>query len=161
MLLEAARRSVVTKSFYIEVCAIHFDTGIIPVTYAAALTFYFDRRFQAAKAMGLRIFEDTSFHYFDIEENVRRLRKESHDAEHHATSRLEGTIVAYFADKGFGFIEEISGQKYFFHIVSVAHEELHQRLLAFNQGDTLPVHFAYGGSEGKKYPKAIEVVLRQ
>ena len=159
VLLEAARKGVVSKSVYVELCANSLDAGCVPIAYAACLSFIFDRRYQHAKTVGLRIFEDSSFHFFDLEENVRRLRKDLHDAAHDITTKLRGTIIAYFADKGFGFIEEAEAQKFFFHIANVVDEKLRLRLPAYVQGESIPVYFAYGGSEGKKYPKAVDVVV--
>jgi cold shock CspA family protein len=155
--LEAARKGVVSKSVYVEVCAASVETGVIPVTYAACLAFLFDRRYHHARATGLRIFEDCSFHFFDLEENVRRLRKDIHDAAHAAADLLNGQIIAYFSEKGFGFIEDVEHQKFFFHIANVVDDSLRQSLPSYTQGEIIPVRFCYGGSDGKKYPKAIEV----
>ncbi|MDX9724096.1 MAG: hypothetical protein RBU37_25335 [Myxococcota bacterium] len=157
--LEAARRGVVSKAVYIELCAQALDTGVVPVAYAAAVGFLFDRRYQHAKSIGLRIFEDCSFHFFDIEDNVRRMRKDKHDAAHEERERLDGQIIAYFADKGFGFIEDVNRQKFFFHIANVCDDKLRVSLPAYVQGELISVRFFYGGSEGKKYPKAVEVEL--
>jgi len=157
VLLEAARKGVVARSIYIEMCSPVLDTGVVPVTYGACLGYLFDRRYQHTRTVGLRVFEDCSFHYFDLEENVRRLRKDVHDAEHDAAELMNGDIIAYFSDKGFGFIEEEHNQKFFFHIANVIDEKLRLALPGYVQGDTIPVRFTYGGSEGKKYPKAVEV----
>ena len=161
IMLEAAKRGVVARSVYVEVCATTMDTGVIPVTYTACLAFVFDRRYQHASSIGIRVFEDSTFHYFDIEENVRRLRKGKHDTTHSDTESLKGEIIAYFTDKGFGFIEETDQQKFFFHIANVVDDSLREELPNYVQGDTIPVQFHYGGSEGKKYPKAIDVALRE
>ncbi len=155
--LEAARKGVVNKSIYIEVCASTVETGVLPITYAACLAFLFDRRYNHARATGLRVFEDCSFHFFDLEENVRRLRKDIHDASHDVAELLDGQIIAYFSEKGFGFIEDAEHQKFFFHIANVVDDALRQALPNYNQGDIIGVRFCYGGSDGKKYPKAVEV----
>lgn len=157
--LEAARKGVVSKSVYIEVCAPSLETGVIPVCFSACLSFLFDRRYHHAKAIGLRVFEDCSFHFFDLEENVRRLRKDLHDAAHDTAEALDGTIIAYFSEKGFGFIEDVTHQKFFFHIANVVDDHLRHMLPSYVQGDTIAVRFSYGGSDGKKYPKAIDVGL--
>ncbi len=157
VMVEAARLGVVSKCVFVELCSESCDTGVIPVTFAACLAFVFDRRYQHSKAIGLRIFEDSTFHYFDLEENVRRLRKDQHDSANEIEESLEGTIIAYFCEKGFGFIEEENNQKFFFHIANVADEHLRYSLPSYVQGESISVRFTYGGSEGKKYPKAIEV----
>lgn len=157
ILLEAARKGVVARSIYVEICSPVLDTGVIPVTFSACVAFLFDRRYQHTKTIGLRVFEDCSYHFFDLEENVRRLRKDIHDSEHDAQELMHGNIIAYFSDKGFGFIEEEHNQKFFFHIANVIDEKLRLALPGYVQGDTIPVRFSYGGSEGKKYPKAIDV----
>ena len=159
--LEAAKRGVVSKSAYIEVCSSCLDAGVIPISITACLAFVFDRRYQHTKTIGLRVFEDSTFHFFDLEENVRRLRKGQHDDAHQERLRLNGEIIAYFCDKGFGFIEEKQNEKYFFHIANVSDESLRMSLPSYTQGETIPVSFLYGGSEGKKYPKAVEVTLAE
>ncbi len=70
---------------------------------------------------------------------------------------LDGQIIAYFSEKGFGFIEDAEHQKFFFHIANVVDDALRQALPNYNQGDIIGVRFCYGGSDGKKYPKAVEV----
>ena len=155
--LEAARLGVVAKSVYVEVCTATLDAGVIPITFVACLSFLFDRRYHHSRAIGLRVFEDSSFHFFDLEENVRRLRKDFHDATHDSEEVIYGDIIAYFSEKGFGFIEDEDQQKFFFHIANVVDEELRRQLPNYAQGDAIPVRFCYGGSDGKKYPKAIDV----
>ena len=75
--LEGSRRGVVHKSIYIEIDSRTLDTGAIPVAISACMSFLFDRRYSSYKCVGLRIFEDCTFHLFDIDENVRRLRRDS------------------------------------------------------------------------------------
>lgn len=160
-LLEAARKGVVGRSICIEFVTDDLDTGILPICFAACVDYLFDRRYTHTRAVGLRLFEDCTFHFFDLEDNVRRLRKDVHDAEHAEQVERTGRIIAYFADKGFGFIESHDRgerEKFFFHIANVAEETLRLDLPGYIQGDVIPVHFVYGGSEGKKYPKAVDVV---
>ena len=75
--LETARRGVVHKSIYIEVDEKTIGTGAFPVAMSACMSFLFDRRYSQFKCIGLKVFEDCTFHYFDIEENVRRLRRDA------------------------------------------------------------------------------------
>ncbi|MBH24432.1 MAG: hypothetical protein CMH57_08280 [Myxococcales bacterium] len=157
--LEGARRGVVHKSIYVEANERTLGTGAIPVAISACMSFLFDRRYSSYKCVGLRIFEDCTFHFFDIEENVRRLKRDSQDDAARIGQDMSGNIIAYFTDKGFGFIETGQDQKFFFHIANVADDELRVQLPAYIPGDVLPVSFKYGGNDGKKYPKAIDVVL--
>lgn len=157
--LDGARRGVVHKSVLIEVDEHTVHTGAIPVATSACMAFLFDRRYSNFKCIGLRVFEDCTFHFFDIEENVRRLRRHAQDDSSRLGQEMSGNIIAYFTDKGFGFIESSSDQKFFFHIANVVDDELRVQLPSYIPGDVLPVIFKYGGSDGKKYPKAIEVEM--
>jgi cold shock CspA family protein len=157
--LEAARKGVVHKSVYVEFGRRNVDSGAIRVAYAAFLAFLFDQRYRDFKAVGLRVFEDCTFHLFSLEENIRRLRRERHEDNNEYDQELLGRIIAYFTDKGFGFIEDAEGQKFFFHIANVADDDLRIQLPSYTQGDTIAVQYFYGGSDGKKYPKAVNVSL--
>lgn len=157
--LDGTRRGVVHKSILIEINEETLLTGGIPVAIAACSSFLFDRRYSHFKSIGLRIFEDCTFHLFDIEENVRRLRRDASEELERVGQAMVGSIIAYFTDKGFGFIEANRDQKFFFHIANVVDDELRLQLPSYIPGDILPVSFKSGGSDGKKYPKAVEVQL--
>ena len=157
--LEGSRRGVVHKSIYVEIDGRTLETGAVPVTISACMSFLFDRRYSNYKCIGLRVFEDCTFHLFDVEENVKRLHRDNHDEVSDVGQEFVGNIIAYFTDKGFGFIETADEQKYFFHIANVQDEDLRLQLPAYIPGDVLPVFFKYGGSDGKKYPKAVDVLL--
>lgn len=157
--LDGTRRGVVHKSILIEINPDTLTTGGIPVAIAACSAFLFDRRYGHFKSIGLRVFEDCTFHFFDIEENLRRLRRDASEETSRVGQEMEGSIIAYFTDKGFGFIEAGRDQKFFFHIANVTDDELRLQLPSYIPGDLLPVRFKFGGSDGKKYPKAIEVRL--
>lgn len=157
--LEAAKKGVVHKSIYVEFNRKNLQRGALEVAHAAFLAFLFDQRYRDFRAVGIRIFEDCTFHFFSLEENIRRLRRERHEGSNEYDERLGGDIIAYFTDKGFGFIEDAEAQKFFFHIANVVDDDLRIQLPSYNQGDTIPVSFYYGGSDGKKYPKAVKVAL--
>ncbi len=157
--LDTSRRGVVHKAIYIELHPNTVFTGAIPVAISACMAFLFDRRYSHFKSIGLRIFEDCTFHYFDVEENVRRLRRDTQHMGHRIGQELAGHIIAYFTDKGFGFIEAEKDQKFFFHIANVVDDELRAQLPTYQPGELIPALFKYGGSDGKKYPKAIDVLL--
>ena len=157
--LETSRRGVVHKAIFIELHEQTVNTGAIPVAISACMAFLFDRRYSHFKSIGLRVFEDCTFHYFDVEENVRRLRRDQQHTSHRIGQELTGHIIAYFTDKGFGFIEAEKDHKFFFHIANVVDDELRIQLPTYQPGELIPVLFKYGGSDGKKYPKAIDVLL--
>jgi cold shock CspA family protein len=157
--LEAASKGVVRKSVYIEFNRDNFSEGTLTVVHSALISLMFDQRYKDFKAVGLRVFEDCTFHYFSLEENIRRLRRENHEHTNEYDAQFLGNIIAYFTDKGFGFIEDSDEQKYFFHIANVIDEDLKIQLPSYNQGESIPVQFFYGGSDGKKYPKAMNVTL--
>jgi cold shock CspA family protein len=157
--LEASKKGVVHKSIYMELARKNIQHGALEIARAAMLAFLFDQRYRDFRAVGLRIFEDCTFHFFSLEENIRRLRREQHETSNEYDRELNGDIIAYFTDKGFGFIEDDEAQKFFFHIANVVDDDLRIQLPSYTQGDTIPVRFFYGGSDGKKYPKAINVSL--
>ena len=72
---------------------------------------------------------------------------------------IQGRIIAYFTDKGFGFIQTDEERKFFFHIANVVDDDLRGELPSYVPGETIDVAFQYGGHDGKKYPKAINVAL--
>ena len=157
--LQAARRGIVLKAIYIELVDTSLSAGGLLVAFGACLSYLFDRRYSQVKATGIRIQEDCSFHFFDLEENIERLERMSFDEELDIGEDLEGRVIAYFTDKGFGFIQTDEERKFFFHIANVVDDELRARLPAYVPGEVIPVEFQYGGNDGKKYPKAINVSL--
>jgi len=157
--LEASKKGVVHKSIYVEFNRKNVKNGAIEVARAAFMAFLFDQRYRDFRAVGLRIFDDCTFHFFSLEENIRRLRREQHETANEYDQEIRGDIIAYFTDKGFGFIEDEEAQKFFFHIANVVDDDLRIQLPSYTQGDTIGVHFFYGGSDGKKYPKAVNVSL--
>ncbi len=159
--LQASRRGVVLKSLYVEVDEVTIGSGGLLVAFGACLSFLFDRRYSQVKAMGIRIYQDCSFHFFDLEENIDRLERMSIDEELSIGEDIQGRIIAYFTDKGFGFIQTDEERKFFFHIANVVDDELRTRLPSYVPGEIIPVEFQYGGHDGKKYPKAINVSMRE
>ncbi|RDV36988.1 hypothetical protein DV096_15870 [Bradymonadaceae bacterium TMQ3] len=157
--LQAARRGIVLKALYVELADTSLSSGGLLVAFGACLSFLFDRRYAQVKAIGIRINEDCSFHFFDLEENVERLQRMSFDDELDIGQDLGGRVIAYFTDKGFGFIQTDDERKFFFHIANVVDDDLRARLPAYVPGEVIPVDFQYGGNDGKKYPKAINVAL--
>ena len=158
--LQAIRRGVVHKAIYVELTQLNMETGAIPVLFGAFLAFLFDRRYTQFKAVGLRIFEDSTFHFFGLEENIQRLQREFRSEREASGDKRQGNIIAYFVNKGFGFVEDDDHQKYFFHIAQVEDEGLRLQLPSYVPGDTIPVSFFYGGHDGKRYPKAVSVSTR-
>lgn len=155
--LQASNRGIVLKSLYIEIDEETVDSGGLLVAFGTCLSFLFDRRYSHIKAMGVRMHPDCSFNFFDIEESVDRLERMSLDEERAVGEDIDGRIIAYFTDKGFGFIQTEEERKFFFHIANVVDDELRTRLPAYVPGEIIPVEFQYGGHDGKKYPKAINV----
>lgn len=157
--LKATRRNIVHKALYIEIDEEVVDSGAMTVALSAALSFLFDRRYNQTRCGGVRVFEDSTFQVFDVEENTRRLQRNQHDPGHRIGQEMVGHIIAYFTDKGFGFIESDKDQKYFFHIANVLDDDLRIQLPSYHPGEDIPVLFKFGGSDGKKYPKALDVVV--
>jgi len=156
---QVARRGIVLKALYVELPEETIDSGGLLVAFGACMSYLFDKRYVQTRAMGLRIDQDCSFNFFDLEESIERLRRLSLDEDLHVGEDMLGRIIAYFTDKGFGFIQTNDDRKFFFHIANIVDDELRGRLPAYVPGEVIPVDFQYGGNDGKKYPKAINVSL--
>lgn len=157
--LQASQRGVVLKSVYIEIADVVLNSGGFLVAFGACLSHLFDRRSAGTKATGMRIFEDCTYQFFELDDTMQRLERISDDDDLAIGDELHGRIIAYFTDKGFGFIQTDDDRKYFFHIANVVDDHLRSRLPAYVLGEVIPVEFQYGGNDGKKYPKAINVSL--
>lgn len=157
--IQASKRGVVMKSIYIEISDVAADTGGVPVAFGACLSVLFDRRFAQQKTVGVRIHEDCTFQFFEVEDTIQRLERRFVDDDLVIGDTLEGKIIAYFTDKGFGFIQTSNERKFFFHIANVVDDDLRARLPGYVLGEVIPVDFQFGGNDGKKYPKAINVTM--
>lgn len=156
----ASKKGIVLKSIYIEVHPeVADEKGSFLVAFGACLTALFDRRHTHAKALGVRINEDCSFQFFNLEDSIQRLDRLSEDEDLAIGDEMDGRIIAYFTDKGFGFVQTDDNRKFFFHIANVVDDDLRSRLPSYVLGEIIPVVFQYGGNDGKKYPKAINVSL--
>lgn len=157
--VQSSKRGIVLKAIYIELSDVAVGAGGLLVAFGACLSFLFEKRHGHSKALGMRVLEDCSYQFFDLDENIERLQRISVDEELDIGEDLEGRIIAYFTDKGFGFIQTEEERKFFFHIANVVDDELRSRLPAYVPGEIIPVDFQYGGNDGKKYPKAINVAM--
>lgn len=156
---QATRRAIVHKAAYIELDDDTIDSGGLLVAVGACLAYLFERRAQQTRAIGVRVAKDCSFVFFELDEAIDRLKRISMDEDLSIGEDLEGRIIAYFTDKGFGFIQTADERKFFFHIANIVDDELRARLPGYVPGEVIPVDFQYGGNDGKKYPKAINVTL--
>lgn len=153
---DTTRRNVVARLLFVELGDEAEEIGAPALVYTALGSLVFDQQYRDLKAAHLHFDADASFRITPLEEQLRRLQRVDSRA-HLPDERLDGTIVAYFADKGFGFIESEDHEKYFFHIAHVEDDELRTRLPGFLPGERVNVGFRYGGHDGKKYPKAVEI----
>ncbi len=156
---QLAKRGIVMKSLYIEIDQDTLDGGGLLVALGTCLSVLFERRHHQARSIGVRIHEDCSFHFFSMDDAIHRLDLHEREDDLQIGEDIEGRIIAYFTDKGFGFIQNDDEQKFFFHIANIVDDELRARLPSYIPGEIIPVDFQYGGNDGKKYPKAINVAL--
>jgi cold shock CspA family protein len=157
--LQASHRGIVLKGLYIEISDVVLNSGGFLVAFGACLSYLFDRRNAHTKSVGMKIFEDCSYQFFELDDTMQRLERMHVDEDLAIGDELQGRIIAYFTDKGFGFIQTQDDRKYFFHIANVVDDELRARLPGYVLGEIIAVEFQYGGNDGKKYPKAINVSL--
>ena len=151
------RRGIALKALYIELHPETAQGGGLLVALGAALTFLFERRHTGTRVMGLRIEEDCTFQFFELEEALERIARADFDGDLQIGEALKGRIIAYFSEKGFGFVQSDDERKMFFHVANIADDVLRARLPAYLPGEVIPVEFQYGGHDGKKYPKAINL----
>lgn len=156
---QVVRRGIALKALYIEVHPDTLQGGGVLVALGAALAFLFERRHASSRSLGLRIDEDCSFQFFELDDTVDRLTRRDLDGDLQIGEALLGRIIAYFSEKGFGFIQTEEEHKLFFHVANIADDELRTKLPGYVPGEVIPVEFQYGGHDGKKYPKAINVTL--
>ena len=156
---QTTKRGLVLKALYIELDEETLHAGGLLVAQAICMSFLFDRRWAQTRQLGVRIFEDCSFQWFDLDEALARQRRQHVDQDTQIGADMLGRIIAYFTDKGFGFIQTDDERKFFFHIANIVDDELRARLPSYIPGESIPAHFQYGGDDGKKYPKAINVAL--
>lgn len=156
---QASQRGIVLKALYVEISDVVLNSGGFLVAFGACLSYLFDRRYAVNKAQGMKIFEDSTYQFFELDDAMQRLERMHVDEDLAIGDGLHGRIIAYFTDKGFGFIQTEDDRKYFFHIANVVDDELRARLPGYVLGEIIGVEFQYGGNDGKKYPKAINVSL--
>ena len=156
---QLSKRGIVVKSLYIELDLETFEGGSLLVAMGACLSYLFERRHQQSRALGVRIHEDCSYHFFPLDEALDRLDRADFEEELQVGEEMEGRIIAYFTEKGFGFIQNEEEQKFFFHIANIIDDDLRSKLPGYVPGEVIPVDFQYGGNDGKKYPKAVNVAL--
>ncbi|MFB6263298.1 MAG: cold-shock protein [Bradymonadaceae bacterium] len=150
---------VVLKSAYVELSDVTSNSGGLLVGFGACMSFLFNQRFSNRESTGIQVKENCTFNFFELEENIERLERMSMDDDLAVGEEMTGRIVAYFTDKGFGFIQTGEERKFFFHIANVIDDDLRAKLPSYTPGQTIDVAFEYGGHDGKKYPKAVNVAL--
>jgi hypothetical protein len=166
-LTERKKKTLVDKSIYIEV---HPDVDITnwgsELIYNALVSFVFQKKLVKEDIVGLRINPDTTYEFFNIEENIKSARKSTQKS---TGKILKGKIVRYFPDKGYGFIETKDTSRWFFHISKVSDNRLTDSFLPnaqINQDDNTlikPIYVEFednGHTRGQDdSPEAINIKL--
>ena len=160
-IVQAVDQGVVQKALYIEA---HPEVGMaaFPIAQAMCVTYLFDARYSASKALSIRFRRDKRFTSVELRNGHRRTNGVPRSHRSSKKPRIyardvEGLITTYVVNRGFGFIES-GGQSFFFHIANVEEETLKDRLTRFSEDDKIPVVFDNAGiTPGKKYPKALSV----
>ena len=153
--VHALRQGVVPRGLFVEVSRAAEDLGAHQLLVPALLAYAFDHRYRDMRAGYLRFALDATYQIVSLEDHLRRASTSTLPSA--AEPRVEGRIIAYFAEKGFGFIEDDTGEKYFFHVIQVEDDALRATLTRFLPGERLSVSFVYGGHDGRRYPKALSL----
>lgn len=69
----------------------------------------------------------------------------------------DGHIFSYFSDRGFGYLNSNTGQRYFFHRTAIIDPELHKKINNFDPANKIPVTFE--PTEGPRGPLALRVTV--
>lgn len=146
------------KTLVVEFGCKEFDTGAFYVAHAGLISFLFNQRYRAENIFGLRVYENLSFQLFSLEEQIEKFRKKAHEEKFAGNGRMKGEIVAYFPNKGYGFLRSGGEEKFFFHITSVRDISLKEFLPNYLEGTLLPVSFVFGGSRGGQFPRAKSIL---
>lgn len=157
--VNGANRGICLKALYVEIDPSTVNTGSQVVGFGAALNFLFQRPADEHRCYGIRIFQDCSLQYFNLENNISRLNRLANLDDLAIGDTFKGKITHYFTDRGFGFIQIDTDHKFFLHIANIADDRLRTKLAEYSVGEVIPVEFQFGGSDGGKYPKAINIVL--
>ena len=145
---------IVPKAVYLESDpTADIEQGAATLVYAALLTLVFNRAYKYRRVVGLRLTRNFSFEFFDLEENIRRLQDmektiKSPRAVTLSEELLQGKIINFNKEKGYGFIEcESRPNNVFFHIRNDVDEEVLTRIEAVQEESTgwrqldIPVSF--------------------
>lgn len=79
--------------------------------------------------------------------------------ERQETQHPQGYIYTYMKDRSFGFLRDLSGEKYFFHRSAIIDEFLFSKLTGLVRGEQIPVVFET--TRGPKGPIAIQISLHR
>lgn len=145
---------IVPKAVYLEADpSADMEQGAATLVYAALLTLVFNRAYKYRRVVGLRLTRNFSFEFFDLEENIRRLQtvEKSPKApriQPISEETLQGKIINFNKEKGYGFIECASRpNNVFFHIRNDVDEEVITRIDSAQEESTgwrqldIPVFF--------------------
>ncbi len=159
---ERKKKTLVDKSIYIEVHPnVDINAWGSELVYNALVCFAFQRGIVKDEIGGVRINQDISYEFFDIEETIYNMRNPSEE------KNITGQIVKYYPAKGYGKIR--SGEsEWFFHIYNVTDDRLKNKFIPNIQVDsecnvTRPIYvdFEDGGQQRKdaRLPVALNVRL--
>ena len=134
---------IVPKAVYLEADpTADIEQGAATLVYAALLTLVFNRAYKYRRVVGLRLTRNFSFEFFDLEENIRRLQDmektiKSPRAVTLSEESLQGKIINFNKEKGYGFIEcESRPNNVFFHIRNDVDDEVLTRIEAVQEEST-------------------------
>lgn len=71
----------------------------------------------------------------------------------------KGYIESYKEDRRFGFLKDLNGNEYFFHVSAIIDDGLSQRLNTFREGDKIAVIFEIAQNPTGRKPIAIQISL--
>jgi cold shock CspA family protein len=134
---------IVPKAVYLEADPLaDMEQGAATLVYAALLTLVFNRAYKYRRVVGLRLTRNFSFEFFDLEENIRRLQGIEKGPRVPrviplSEEFLEGKIINFNKEKGYGFIECASRpNNVFFHIRNDVEEEVLSKIESAQEEST-------------------------
>jgi cold shock CspA family protein len=147
-LTERRKRTLVDRSIYIKVDPeVDVDSYGAALIYQAIIGFAFQRDLQKYNVLGVKIKPDVSYEFFFLASGDQKSYNTTQ------TIPLEGRIMKYFPNHGYGFITSDRGD-FFFHISDVLDEDLKTVVLPNAEIESEGLHVQRRGRDPRRRGQA-------